>query len=213
MMKSVYIQELKAERPTSYCEHLFPEEQLLELANIIQSEETDLYAFIRRLFHILIKDRNQHKHLDWNIGSTIQHFDAVTVIKAFKSLEDVEHHYLYDSIGLSWVLGEFKIKDTFVLEYLKKVVEECRDSDVWWRAAFSLEQLGEGDAVYRLKNSLKSKGVKTLDYYLDNIGDKESVIGILILSNNQCIKETIYPRIKEIFLHTDDRDKLTRWRN
>lgn len=190
-MNNVYTNELKKQRISSYQERLFSEEQLLELANIIQREETDLCVFVQQLLQILIKDRNQHKYLDWNIGSTLQHFDPIIVIRAFKALKKTSRHYLYDSIGLAWVLGEFNIKDKSVLEFLRDVMEECRDSDVWWRAAFSLEKLGQGDAIHYLKKSLKSKEIKTLEYYFDNIENKESIIGILVLSNNQNIKETI----------------------
>lgn len=207
-MNNVYTNELKKQRISSYQERLFSEEQLLELANIIQREETDLCVFVQQLLQILIKDRNQHKYLDWNIGSTLQHFDPIIVIRAFKALKKSSRHYLYDSIGLAWVLGEFNIKDKAVLEFLRDVMEECRDSDVWWRAAFSLEKLGQGDAIHYLKKSLKSKEIKTLEYYFDNIENKESIIGILVLSNNQNIKETIYPKIKETFLHSNDQCKL-----
>lgn len=97
-MNNVYTNELKKQRISSYQERLFSEEQLLELANIIQREETDLCVFVQQLLQILIKDRNQHKYLDWNIGSTLQHFDPIIVIRAFKALKKSSRHYLYDSI-------------------------------------------------------------------------------------------------------------------
>lgn len=207
-MKDVYFNQLRTQQLSSYQEVLFSEEQLLELADIIQKKESDLEVFTRQLLQLLIKDRNRHKYLDWNIGSTIQHFDPVIVVKAFKTLGESSHHYLYDSIGLSWVLGEFKIRDKFVLEFLQKVMEESRDSDVWWRAAFSLEKLGQGDAIHHLKKSLKSKGIKSIDYYFNAIEDKESIIGILLLSNNRNIKEVIFPKIKETFLRSNDEGTL-----
>lgn len=207
-MNNIYINELRKRKPSTYQKQLFSEEQLQELADIIQKKEKDLCVFVQQLFWILIKDKNQHKCLDWNIGSTLQHFNPIIVIRAFKALNESSRHYLYDSIGLTWVLGEFNIRDKSVLEFLRNVIEECRDSDVWWRAAFSLEKLGQGDAIHYLKNSLKSKEIKSLEYYFDNIENKESIIGILVLSNNQNIKETIYPKIKEIFLYSNNQHKL-----
>ena len=207
-MNDIYINELKKQIPSSYQKKLFSEEQLRELAAIIQREEADLYVFIQQLFEMLVKDGNQHKCLDWNIGSTLQHFNPITVIEAFKALNGSSLCHLYNSIGVAWVLGEFNIRDGAILEFLRKMVEEDHDSDVWWRAAFSLEKLGQGDAIHYLKKTLKSKGIRSLEYYFDHIGDKRSVIGILVLSNNQNIKEMIYPRIKETFLHSEDLHEL-----
>lgn len=207
-MKNVYLNELKVQNISSYQEILFAEKDLLRLANIIQKEESDLCQFTQQLLWLLIKDRNKHEFLDWNIGSTIQHFDSVIVINALKKIEEKYCHYLYDSIGLAWVLGEFNIRDKFILDFLEKVIDASRNSDVWWRAAFSLEKLGGGNAIYHLKKSLKSKGIKSIEYYFKNIADKESIIGILILSNNQNIKKEIFPRIKETFLQSDNHNKL-----
>ena len=82
-----------------------------------------------------------NKNFDWNVGSILQHFDAAKVVNILKGVNNVERIYLYDMIGIMWVLGEFKFKDQFVIELLQDTIKYTRNPEVWWRAAFSLEKI------------------------------------------------------------------------
>lgn len=137
------------------------------------------------------------RKFDWNVGSILQHLEPRLIIEVLEQNEDVE---LMNSIGLAWALGELKNTSRIVTDFLFKIVTNTTNSDAWWRAAFSLEKLGLVEAVNFLKMSLKSDHPKDLDYYLEHIYDKKSIIDILILSNVENIEKIIYPRIKKIFL-------------
>lgn len=139
---------------------------------------------------------------DWNVGSILQHFDPTSVLDIFKNIDN--HSPYYNSIGLSWVFGELDLKDQKVIDYLISIVNYSTDSDAWWRAAFSLEKLEYDDAVNLMKRSLKMSELKPIESYLSNISDKKSVICTLVLSNVDNIERIIYPRIKKIFLKSDD---------
>jgi hypothetical protein len=139
---------------------------------------------------------------DWNVGSILQHLECELTISSLQHVENVEA--LYDSIGLAWVLGEYRDSDPFIIGYLRNVVRHAKNPEAWWRAAFSLELLGTDDAVSLLKRSIKSSGTKELSYYLDNLDDKRAIIGILVTSNVENIQNVIYPRVRDEFLHSDD---------
>lgn len=139
---------------------------------------------------------------DWNVGSILQHFDPISVLDIFKKIDN--HSPYYNSIGLSWVFGELDLKDQKVIDYLISIVNYSTDSDAWWRAAFSLEKLEFDDAVNLMKRSLKMNELKSIESYLSNISDKKSVICTLVLSNVDNIERIIYPRIKKIFLRSND---------
>ncbi len=141
------------------------------------------------------------RNYDWNVGSILQHLDVDLIIS---SLQKIKLSALYNSIGLVWVLGEFKNINPVIIDFLYAVINNAEESDAWWRAAFSLEKLGIDEAVNLLKMSLKHKKIKNLDFYLKRMNDKRSIINILILSNIDNIEKSIYPKIKEIFLKTNN---------
>ena len=138
---------------------------------------------------------------DWNVGSILQHTNVYFIIPALHKINDPR---LFNSIGLTWVLGEFRNTDRIIIDFLYNVIKNATDSDAWWRAAFSIEKLGIEEAVNLLKMSLKTQKFNSLNYYLDNIKDKKSVISILILSNVENIEQAIYPQIKKKFLNAKD---------
>ncbi len=177
---------------------MYPEDFLRELAKdlISKQESCEIAQYLIR--HMSASPYN--KNFDWNTGSILQHFNPKMVIGEFERISD--KHHLYGSIGISWVLGEYKIKHSEVIRFLYDVIEKTDNSEAWWRAAFSLEKLEIEDAVNILKRNLRKKKVRPLESCLKSISDKRSVIGILIHSDNKTIEEKIYPRIKKILLNS-----------
>ena len=147
-----------------------------------------------------------NKNLDWNSGSILQHLDHKIVIEEFEKICDKKP--LYESIGLSWVFGEFKIKHESITKFLYDTIALTNNSEAWWRAAFSLEKLELEDAVNILKRDLRKKTTISIEECLDNIADKKSVIGLLIHSNNITIEERIYPKIKRILVTSKNTQEL-----
>lgn len=168
--------------------------------NHISSIDSIITSFITSVF----KKENYSIELDWNLGSIIQHFEGTLIIKCFKN-SGVNP---INSIGLTWVFGEFKVKDPLIVSFLYEVVDKSTVSDAWWRAAYSLQSLGFENAVVFLKRHLKQEGLKSLDNYLKNLHDKKSVIGILLQSNSENLKSHIYPFLKERFLTENKTDVL-----
>lgn len=183
---------------------IFSENRLLQIANIISNEtEKNQNIIINKL---ISKIPIYKKVYDWNIGSILQHIAPDLVISNFKNTKNLTD--FYNSIGLSWVLGEFNRKDQFVIDFLYLVINSSTDSDAWWRAAFSLESIGVEEAVNLLKRSLKAAKINNLKYYFNNISDKKSIISILTLSNVDNILQIIYPNIRKIFLTSTDTSTL-----
>lgn len=177
------------------------EEVLLEIASSLGTDSEYVRKCVAILYTYLSEQQCDCEHFDWNVGSIIQHLRAECVIQALK---DFDYKTLYNSIGIAWVLGELNIKDGFVVGYLHDVIKHSTNADAWWRAAFSLEKLGQEAALVFLKKSLKNEGLDTLAHYLDSLSSKRSVVGILLLANSNSIRETIYPSLKKNFIeHTD----------
>lgn len=178
--------------------HIYPEVELKwlaeELKNIRNRDEI--------IFDLINDIPNLNRNYDWNVGSILQHFKVDIVINSIIELKSPER--FYNSIGLSWVLGEFKNRDRAVVDFLYAIVRNSKDSDAWWRAAFSIEKLEIEEAINLLKRSLKTRELKSLNYYLDHLDDKRAVISILILSNADIISHTIYPRIRNILLSSSN---------
>ena len=145
---------------------------------------------------------------DWNIGSIIQHFDYNKIIEALKKIPINKRAYLYDSIGLSWMLGECPYKNEYVIDYLYEILNYSRNPEAWWRSAFALEKMTGKNAINNLKRSLKNKNIPTLDECFENLSDKRSVVGILLNSNSMVIKNEIYPRLKKKFENVSDELEL-----
>lgn len=153
------------------------------------------------LFDLISSIPDYGNNFDWNIGSILQHFNPEDIIDAIRKIENLPK--FYNSIGLVWVLGELNRKDPFVIGYLYNVLKYSNVSDVVWRAAFSIESLvPEEDAVVLLKRNFKIDNAVDIHYYLDNIQDKKSIIGILIKCDSDNTQKIIYPKLKSIFLTT-----------
>lgn len=183
---------------------IYSEEFLLEVSKIIISfhnYKDIIFALINQ-----VSNNFYNKNFDWNVGSILQHSDPKNVIEEFNKIE--KKSCLYESIGISWVFGEFNIKHPKVISYLYDTIEKTKNSEAWWRAAFSLEKLEMEDAVNILKRNLRTKNLMTLEEYLNNVSDKKSIIGILIHSNNKNIEKIIYPKIKRIFLTSHNTKEL-----
>ncbi len=176
---------------------VYSETDLRVLAGIIDTDSSKSLIVRDLVLNIPLYGRN----LDWNVGSILQHLEAELIIDTLQGSKDVR---LFNSIGLAWSLGEFRNTNRVITDFLYGIVENATNSDAWWRSAFSLEKLGLEEAVNLLKMSLKGAPLKDMDFYLDHIDDKKSVVSVLIISNVENIEQVIYPRIKQIFLQTND---------
>lgn len=139
---------------------------------------------------------------DWNVGSILQHFEAKTVIAALDRVADQEK--LLGSSGLAWVLGEFGSCDERIVGLLRLFIDRAGKSEAWWAAALSLENLGIDQAVALLKRSLRVRPLESLEYYLEHLDDKRSLIAILLLSTPESVASLIHPRLRQVFLSTKE---------
>lgn len=176
---------------------IFSESDLNVLSGYLK-EDSDELKIVKQL---ITQIPQYNRNYDWNAGSIIQHLDIEIIINVLRSNTDKS---LLNSIGLAFALGELKTTDRVVTDFLYQIVKQSKNSDAWWRAAFSLEKLGIEEAVNLLKASLKDSPLKDLEYCLSTVRDKKSVISILMLSNVENIEQEIYPRIKNIFLTSPD---------
>lgn len=174
----------------------YSEETLHVVAkHISNSQYTSEY-----IYSLLCQIPYHNRDFDWNVGSILQHCESSLVLDAFRRLKSP--YSFQNSIGLAWLFGELGARDPDIIEFLRGVVNYSTDSDAWWRAAFSLEKLGAGDAVTLMKMSLRMGGVYDLDHHLNDLGNKKSIVAILILSNVQNVESIIYPRVKHVLLST-----------
>ncbi|MGH1484688.1 MAG: HEAT repeat domain-containing protein [Cellvibrionaceae bacterium] len=137
------------------------------------------------------------REFDWNCGSLLQHAfpdDVIASIPISNSLR----RKLQESIGFTWCLGEFKLRDQRVVEFLEETVEFSQCSECWWRAAFSLEKIGAVDAVSYLKAALKYQGAALLEDSLSSLHDCRSRIGVLLHSDFSNLRNKIHPKLKHI---------------
>lgn len=192
------MKSLKDGAPEVLDSRVFSEAELRLLAEAIDFEASLKSEIVKNLISSI---PSHGRNFDWNVGSIIQHLDVSLVIEALQSSHDVR---LYNSIGLAWALGEFRNTSRSITGFLYGIIKNATDSDAWWRAAFSLEKLGLEEAVNLLKISLKGSALNELDFYLGQINDKKAVIAILVLSNVDNIQQTIYPRVRQIFLSVSD---------
>jgi ubiE/COQ5 methyltransferase family. len=195
-MEKIY-KSIKSGNVTPLEKRVFSEFDLRELGKHIQADAGKDKIIANFINHI----PESNRFFDWNIGSVLQHLDVQIIIKILSGEFDQR---LYNSIGLAWALGEFRNTDRNITDFLYRAVKNATISDAWWRAAFSLEKLGLEEAVNLLKTSIKTKKLYNLEYYLNRLGDKRSIISILVLSNVDNIEYKIYPKIKSTFLMSKD---------
>ncbi|MEK7525685.1 MAG: HEAT repeat domain-containing protein [Patescibacteria group bacterium] len=175
---------------------VYSEDQLRKLAEQIKGHS----AWFAMVKEVILNIPNFGRNFDWNTGSILQHLGADVVVDVLRTNSEI----LLNSVGLAWVLGEFRNTNRIITDFLYFVVKNGVNSDAWWRAAFSLEKLGVEEAVNLLKMSLKKDLIKDLDFYLNKINNKRSLVAILILSNVENIEQVIYPSIKKTFLEAND---------
>jgi HEAT repeat protein len=195
-MKNI-LKKLKSNDLVVLDQQVFSEIELRTLANLLNFEESKSIVVRNLVSQLPVRGRN----FDWNVGSILQHIEVSVIIDVLKKNTDPK---LFNSIGLVWALGEFKNTNRVITDFLYNTIKNSVNSDTWWRAAFSLEKLGLEEAVNLLKMSLKTTKLQELDYYLHTLGDKRSIISILILSNVENIERIVYPKIKKYFLETQD---------
>lgn len=151
---------------------------------------------------------NINEDCDWNIGSILQHFNYNDIIKALDNILVNKRGYLYDSIGFCWVLGECPYKNDKVINFLYEVIDNGRNPESWWKAAFSLEKITGKNAVNNLKRSLKNYGTISLEESLSDLSNKKNVINVLLNANSGAIKEKIYPSLKLRFNISNNEKEL-----
>ena len=197
------INDLKKDRFKSITKDKISELDLLYIANKLKDDEYD----VSRLINIILSN-TINENCDWNIGSLLQHFDYNDIINALQNTPLNKRGYLYDSIGFCWALGECPYKNEQVIEFLYEVINNGRNSESWWKAAFALEKITGKNAINNLKRSLKNYGTVSLEESLDNLSDKKNVINVLLNANSNVIKEDIYPKLKERFNDSIDEKEL-----
>ena len=180
--------------------------------------EKDLYAIaeelkkdsnfcVDELINIILLN-SINENCDWNIGSILQHFDYNDIIKALDNVLVNKRGYLYDSIGFCWVLGECPYKNDKVINFLYEVIDNGRNPESWWKAAFSLEKITGKNAINNLKKSLKNYGTISLEESLSDLSNKKNVINVLLNANSGAIKEKIYPSLKLRFNISNNEKEL-----
>lgn len=176
---------------------------MLKIAEKLKKENFDVSVLINIILH-----NNINENCDWNIGSILQHFDYNEIISALQNVSLSRRGYLYDSIGFCWALGECPYKNEQVIEFLYEVINNGRNSESWWRAAFALEKITGKNAINNLKRSLKNYGAISLEDSLNDLSDKKNVINVLLNANSNVIREVIYPRLKERFNSSNSEKEL-----
>ena len=176
---------------------IFSEKKLKELAVLILNiKERELL-----LTKIILSIPKNNYAYDWNCGSLVQHFDSSLVTKIFLSIGSSK---FYESVGLTWAFGELNSKDPIIINYLYEAIKNSNNHESWWRAAFSLEKLGLEQAVNCLKINLEKRREYSLEHCLENLHDKKCIIGLLLCSDSDNIKNIILPTIEEKLLISND---------
>lgn len=178
-----------------------------DLLDISKRLREDPRFDVSELINIILLN-NVNENCDWNIGSILQHFDYNSIIGALDNVPANKRGYLYDSIGLCWVLGECPYKNDKVISFLYEVIYNGRNSESWWKAAFALEKITGKNAINNLKRSLKNYGTISLEESLDDLSNKKNVINILLNANSGAIKEKIYPCLKLRFNSSNNEKEL-----
>lgn len=178
-----------------------------DLLDISKRLREDPRFDVSELINIILLN-NVNENCDWNIGSILQHFDYNSIIGALDNVPANKRGYLYDSIGLCWVLGECPYKNDKVISFLYVVIYNGRNSESWWKAAFALEKITGKNAINNLKRSLKNYGTISLEESLDDLSNKKNVINILLNANSGAIKEKIYPCLKLRFNSSNNEKEL-----
>lgn len=143
-----------------------------DLLDISKRLREDPRFDVSELINIILLN-NVNENCDWNIGSILQHFDYNSIIGALDNVPANKRGYLYDSIGLCWVLGECPYKNDKVISFLYEVIYNGRNSESWWKAAFALEKITGKNAINNLKRSLKNYGTISLEESLDDLSNKK----------------------------------------
>jgi HEAT repeat protein len=141
--------------------------------------------------------------VDWNVSVVLAYLPADLVVEAMRTAVMGRHHL--ESRGLAWALGEMTESRPEIVAYLQRVVWEAGNSDTWWRAGFSLQKLGEGDAVALLTEDLRRRGVPKLTDCLDDVSDKRAMLGVMLHAEADLqAKARVAVELSESLLESDD---------
>ncbi|ACV33713.1 HEAT repeat domain-containing protein [Accumulibacter sp.] len=188
------VAELVAGQVTSLMDHALSEAVLRRLARELDA----CSAFKTTIPHLLSQfARNVPRTYDWNCGSLLQHAPAEPLFSSIPA-DGALRTRLRESIGLTWCLGQFLLRDQRIIDFLEETVALADNPQSWWRAAFSLERIGLVEAVSYLKAALKYQGVPDLDLCLNSLGNEKSRIGILLQSDSRNLEKAIIPRLRAV---------------
>ncbi len=95
------VSDLKQEKYKQLTTSKISENDLLEIATLLKKDED---YNVNELINIILKNRI-NENCDWNIGSLLQHFDYIDIIKALDTIPANKRGYLYDSIGFCWAFS------------------------------------------------------------------------------------------------------------
>ena len=200
------IEELMQQKFECLCNEVLTEEYIKTLSIKLFSTTAKCEKYTISIIEYFIEN-SVNKAYDWNMGSFLQYVEPYYISEAIRKLDSNKKAFLFDSIGVTWVLGENKTKDTNIINFLKDSIKYSRNPKAWWRAAISLEKLTNENFVNILKRNLKQKRLETLEYYLNNLSNEKSIIGVLIYANNKNIKDIIYSTLKQKLLK-EEKDSL-----
>jgi len=91
-MRKIYKNELIDFAFSTYASQMYSEKKLKKLAQIIKNEQENIEDYTYSLLKAFKERYPMPKELDWNIGSTIQHFNPNKVIKAFERIKNKESY-------------------------------------------------------------------------------------------------------------------------
>jgi ubiquinone/menaquinone biosynthesis C-methylase UbiE len=190
----------------AFTKRQFDEPYLREVADVARAAgQLDVIA-AELISRLIIRPS---RAFDWNAGSLLQHAEPEEVFQNLPSAPS-QREPLYESIGLTWCLGEFSRRDPRAVAFLEDAVARARSSASWFRAAQSLEKLGLVDAISYLKASLRSQGVRDLVHCLSDMSDYRNRIGILLHATVDNLQKQILPAVKFALCdpHSDGFQKL-----
>lgn len=183
----------------------FSEDQLKNIAIGIKKRDYKTIMYNLIMNYIEVYNNNNY---DWNMGSILKHLDFEVIISILENLDVNKKPFLYDSIGFTWLLGEANSKNKIVIDFLENVINYSRNSTAWWNAAYSLKEIDNRNAVNILKKKVLEGDLKDVNYYLDNLKDKKSVIAILLHSDIMVVKNIIYPKLIEKLPKASHEEKI-----
>lgn len=198
--------DLKSGRLAAFSQQRFSDNYLEKVAT--EAGNTgDLGGIVKILIDQLCGDKACPREFEWNAGGLLQYVNPNDLFSCIPE-SGVERERLLGSRALATVLGELGIRDSRAINFLKDVVAAPKNFSSWFKAAHSLEKLGEVDAISYLKSSLRSQGTSSLNDCLNNLADYKNRIGVLLHVTVDNLQAKILPRVKAVMRGPNTDEKL-----